>query len=75
MNIVIVNHMEIIDKVNDLAFEGLYPGPAAFLHRFMWDKIYATHVAHSNKGLFGAHMATAPNMIINEIHGMLEETK
>jgi hypothetical protein len=60
--------MRTVDKVNALALSGLYPGLAAFLHRYLWDKIHAVHVSHSKRGLFGADIAIAPNMIIDEIY-------
>jgi hypothetical protein len=63
--------MKIVDKINDITLAGLEPGPAAFLHRYLWDKIYATHIAHSNKGLYGSAMVVTPNMIIDEIHTMV----
>lgn len=64
--------MKVIDKVNDIALAGLKPGPAAFLHRYLWDKVYATHITHSNKGLYGSAMSVTPNMIIDEIHVMVD---
>ena len=64
--------MTTVDKVNDITLAGLEPGPAAFLHRYLWDKIYAIHITHSNKGLYGATIVVAPNMIIDEIHIMVD---
>ena len=67
--------MDIIEKVNEIAMESLSPGPAAFWHRYLWDKIHSVHCAHSNRGLYGAKMALAPNMMIDEVHGKLSELR
>jgi len=60
--------MKIIDQVNDIVLASLRPGPAAFWHPYLWNKIHALHITHSNRGLFGAEMAITPNMMIAEVH-------
>ena len=60
--------MKIVDQVNDIALRALSTGPAAFWHPYMWNKIHAIHISHSSRGLYGADMAIAPNMIIDEVH-------
>ena len=67
--------MKIINQVNDITFAALRSGPAAFWHPYLWNKIHATHIAHSNRGLFGAEMAIAPNMMIEEVHKELSDNK
>ena len=63
--------MKIVDQANTIALMSLQPGPAAFWHRYIWNKIHAVHVAHSNHGLFGSEMAMAPKMIIDEGYNQL----
>jgi len=61
----------IIDKVNDIAFKALNPGPAAFWHVYMWEKIHAIHISHSNRGLYGSAMADTPKMMIDDVYKKL----
>lgn len=61
--------MKIIDQVNDIALASLHAGPAAFWHPYLWNKIYAIHIAHTNRGLYSADMQIVPKMMIEEVHG------
>ena len=67
--------MNIIDQVNDIILKSLRPGPVAFWHPYMWDKIHAIHISHTNRGLYGADMAIAPNMIIKQVFDELNDNK
>jgi hypothetical protein len=61
--------MKTIEKVNTIALSGLFPGPATFWHRHMWDKIHDVFYAHNKKGI--PTSASTPNMIINEVYDNL----
>ena len=58
-----------LDKVNDIMFESLHPGPATFWHRYMWDRIYHVFCAHNGKGVRTSE--ETPNLIIGEVHARL----
>ncbi len=67
--------MNIIDQVNDIILKSLRPGPEACWHPYMCDKIHAIHISHTNRGLYGADMAIAPNMIIKQVFDELNDNK
>ena len=62
--------MKTIEKVNAIALSSLFPGPAAFWHRHMWDKIHDVFYAHNKKGI--PTKEDTPNMIIDEVYKYLD---
>ena len=60
-----------VQMMNEIAVAALEPGPAAFMHRHLWDKVHAVVASHGRRGAYTRATSLAPELMLQEIHADL----